>query len=75
MGDQSPHFLSITIGGCLLVVATLAVVVVIGILIVVGLAVELILLPALLTKAVSRRSASGKAGRAPVTRRGKQGGR
>jgi len=75
MGDQSPHFLSITIGGFFLVVATLAVAVVVGVLIVVGLALELILLPALLTKAVSRRSASGQAVRAPVTRRGQQGTR
>ena len=53
MGDQSPHLISLTIGGCFLVVATLAVAVVIGILIVVGLALWVfILLPALLIKAV-----------------------
>ena len=50
MGDRSPHLLSSTIGGCL-VVSALAVAVVIGILIVVGLALlPLILLPALLTR-------------------------
>lgn len=49
MGDQSPHLLSLTIGGCFLVVATFAVAVVIGILIVVALAfLPLILLSTLL---------------------------
>jgi len=50
-----PHLLSITIGGCFLIVSTLAVLTVTGILIVVGLGfLALIMVPALLSKTVRR---------------------
>ena len=65
MGDQSPHLLSLTIGGCFLVVSTLAVATVIGILIVVALVLfALIMVPALLIQAV-RRTVGGRTGKRP----------
>lgn len=67
MGDNSPHLLSITILGCLLVVSTLAVAVGTGSLAIVGLAfVAVILVTALLTGAVGRTIGRRTTGKPPA---------